>query len=200
MMMVFGEMERRSAELRFIDGIEKVEHVPFSTGDQFWVRFNRPIDLKRLQGVVRSNGCKLIKFGGLPSKLPRKLSEVLWSGVTHVIVKKGGGFEKFTSMLGFEPVGIAKIVTDLHGPYQIYIATNEEGVHVLYDYLGLKYVPPAPPPPKAAPPPKPPTPAAKPPSTPPPPAPAPQVPAAPAKPATVTAPPSTLNKEAAPPQ
>jgi len=198
--MVFGEMERRSAELRFIDGIEKVEHVPFSTGDQFWVRFNRPIDLKRLQGVVRSNGCKLIKFGGLPSKLPRKLSEVLWSGVTHVIVKKGGGFEKFTSMLGFEPVGIAKIVTDLHGPYQIFIATDEDGVHVLYDYLGLKYVPPAPPPPKAAPPPKPPTPAAKPPSTPPPPAPAPQVPAAPAKPATVTAPPSTLNKEAAPPQ
>ncbi|MGA3297266.1 MAG: hypothetical protein ABSD41_07420 [Candidatus Bathyarchaeia archaeon] len=193
-------MERRSAELRFIDGIEKVEHVPFSTGDQFWVRFNRPIDLKRLQGVVRSNGCKLIKFGGLPSKLPRKLSEVLWSGVTHVIVKKGGGFEKFTSMLGFEPVGIAKIVTDLHGPYQIFIATDEDGVHVLYDYLGLKYVPPAPPPPKAAPPPKPPTPAAKPPSTPPPPAPAPQVPAAPAKPATVTAPPSTLNKEAAPPQ
>jgi hypothetical protein len=198
MMMVFGEMERRSTELRFIDGIEKVEHVPFSTGDQFWVRFNHPIDLKKLQGVVKSNGCKLIKFGGLPSKLPRKLSEVLWSGVTHVIVKKAGGFGKFTSMLGFEPEGIAKIVTDLHGPYQIFIANNEDGVHVLYDYLELKYVPPAPPPPKAAPPPKPPTPAAKPPVSPPPPAPAPQVPAAPAKPATVTLPPSTLDKKPAP--
>src|SRR5208282_4753913 len=121
-----------------------------------------------------------------------------WSGVTHVIVKKAGGFEKLTSMLGFEPVGIAKIVTDLHGPYQIFIATDEDGVHLLYDYLGLKYVPPAPPPPKAAPPPKPPTPAAKPPSPPTPPAPAPQVPAAPAKPATVTVPPSTQDKTATP--
>jgi len=196
--MVFGEMERRSTELRIIDGIEKVEHVPFPTGDQFWVRFNRPLDLKKLQGVVKSNGCKLIKFGGLPSKLPRKLSEVLWSGVTHVIVKKTGGFGKFTSMLGFEPEGIAKIVTDLHGPYQIFIANNEDGVHVLYDYLELKYVPPAPPPPKAAPPPKPPAPAAKPSvSTSPPPS-APQAPAVPAKPATVTTPPSTLDKKTAP--
>jgi hypothetical protein len=194
--MVFDEMERRSTELRFIAGIEKVEHVPFSTGDQFWVRFNSPIDLKKLHGVIRSNGFQLINFGGLPSKLPRKLSEVLWSGVTHVIVKKCGGFEKFTSMLGLEPAGIAKIVTDLHGPYQIFIATNEDGVHVLYDYLGLKYVPPAPPPPKAVSPPKPPTPAAKPAASPPPPVPAPQVPAsAPTKPAPVAVSPPAQDKK-----
>ena len=142
---MFTELEHRVSELRFIDGIEKVEHVRFSTGEQFWVRFNRPIDMQKLQDIIRKRGCQLIKFGGLPSKLPRKLSEVLWNGVTHVIVRNISGWEKFTSSLGFEPDGIGKIVLDLHGPYQIFIAMNEDGVQVLYDYLGVRYVPPAPP-------------------------------------------------------
>jgi len=139
-----GELELRLAELRFLEGVEKVEQVHFSTGDQFWVRFNRPIDLKRLQDVVEKNNCQLIKFGGLASKLPRKLGEVLWDGVTHVIVKRIDGWARFTSALGLEPEGIAKIALDLHGPFQIFIAMNEEGVRVLYDYLGVKYVAPAP--------------------------------------------------------
>lgn len=160
-----SELELRSAELRFLDGIEKVEQVHFSTGDQFWVRFNRPIDLKRLQDVVKKNSCQLIKFGGLPSKLPRKLSEVLWDGVTHVIVKRIGGWGRFTSALGLEPEGIAKVALDLHESFQIFMAMNEEGVRVLYDYLGVKYVAPAP---KTAPPAKPPVPVARPTPSPPP--------------------------------
>jgi len=142
---MFTELEHRVSELRFIDGIEKVEHVRFSTGDQFWVRFNRPIDMQKLQDIIRNRGCQLIKFGGLPSKLPRKLSEVLWNGVTHVIARNISGWEKFTSSLGFEPDGIGKIVVDLHGPYQIFIAMNEDCVQILYDYLGVRYVPTAPP-------------------------------------------------------
>jgi len=139
------ELEHRVAELRFIDGIEKVEHVRFSTGDQFWVRFNRPIDMQKLEDIIRKHGCQLIRFGGFASKLPRKLSEVLWNGVTHVIVSNISGWERFTSSLGLEPDSNGKIVVDLHGPYQIFIATNENGVQILYDYLGVKYVPPAPP-------------------------------------------------------
>jgi hypothetical protein len=169
--------------LRFLDGIEKVEHVPFLTGDQFWTRFNRPIDMKKLQDVITKHDYQLIRFGRFPSKLPRKLTEVLWDGVTHVIVKKTGGWGKLTSSLGFEPDGIAKIVMDLHGPYSIFIAMNEDGVHVLYDYLGVKYVPPAPPTPKAIAPSNPPAPTAKPPI---PPQPAAQPSIAPtSKPATV---------------
>lgn len=189
--MVFGELERRATELRYIDGIEKVEHVPFQIQDEFWVRFNRPLDMKKMRTAVKSNGGQVVKFGGLPSKLPRKLSEVLWSGVTHVILKKCSEFEKIGASLGFEPPGIAKIVRDLHGPYQIYIANNEDGIHILYDYLGLKYVPPAPPPPPkvAAPPPKPAPAAAKPTSAPTtPPKPAPTIPGAAPKPATPATP------------
>lgn len=156
-MAAFGDIERRLAELRFINGVEKVEHVPFSTGDEFWVRLNQPIDMEKLQGAIKSNGAQIIKFGGLPSKLPSRLGEVLWNGVTHVIVKRISGWERFTSKLGFEPEGIAKIVKDLHGPYQIFIATHEDGVHILYDYFGLGYVPPAPSPPQAAAKPLPPT-------------------------------------------
>ena len=141
---MFTELEHRAAELRFIDGIEKVEHVQFSTGDQFWVRFNRPLDFRKLQETVKKHDCRLIRFGGLPSKLPRRLSEVLWDGVTHVIVKDISGWGRFTSSLGLEPDGIGKIVLDLHGPYQIFIAMNEDSVQILYDYLGVKYVPPAP--------------------------------------------------------
>jgi len=149
-------LESRLAELRFIDGVEKVEHVRFPMGDQFWVRFNHPLDMQKLQQVVKDQGYKLISFGGLFSKLPRRLSEVLWDGVTHVIAKDISQWGKITSTFGFEPDGIGKIAVDLHGPYQIFIAMNETGVRLLYDYLGVKYTPP-PPPPKAAPPKPPPT-------------------------------------------
>jgi len=151
-------LDRRLVDLRFLDGVEKVEHVPYPTGDQFWVRFNRPMDFGKIQDIVKKHGYVMVKFANVPSKLPRALAEVLWDGVNYVIAKKISGWSKFTSSLGFEPEGIAKIATDLHGPYQIFIATDEEGVQILYEYLGLKYVPP-PPPPKPAAPAKPPAPA-----------------------------------------
>ena len=139
-----SHLEQRLAELRFKDGVEKVEHVRFSTGDQFWVRFNRPLDMQKVQQIVKARGCRLIKFGGLFSKLPRRLSEVLWNGVTHVIVREISQWGKITSTLGFEPDGIGKIADDLHGPYQIFMAMNETGVQLVYDYLGVKYAPPPP--------------------------------------------------------
>jgi hypothetical protein len=156
-------LQTRLNELRFIDGIEKVEHVPYLTGDQFWVRFNRPLDFKKLNEIAKRRGYTMIKFGGLPSKLPGRLVEVLWDGVNHVIVKNPNGLTKLTASLGIEPEGVAKIATDLHGPYQIFMAMNEEGVQLLYDYLGLKYVPPPPPPLKPVVPAKPGIPATKPP-------------------------------------
>ena len=201
-------LQTRLNELRFIDGIEKVEHVPYSTGDQFWVRFNHPLDLKKLAELSKKRGYTMMKFGGLPSKLPGRLVEVLWDGVNHIIAKKPNGLTKLTSSLGIEPEGVAKIATDLHGPYQIFMAMNEEGVQILYDYLGLKYVAPPPPPPKpVAVPAKPAVPVAKPPT---PPAPTPGVaptstapsvpkPAAPATstptPATVASPSSSLPQQ-----
>lgn len=153
-----GDLVRRLVELRFIEGIEKVEHVPYPTGDEFWIRFNRPVNLGKLDGIVKKHGYLMVSFARLPSKLPRGLSEMLWDGVTHIIAKKISGWSKFTSFLGFEPEGIAKIANDLHGRYQIFMATQEEGVQLLYEYLGVKYTPPAPPPPIAQP--KPPTPPA----------------------------------------
>jgi hypothetical protein len=140
-----ADLGRRVAELRFIEGIEKVEHVPYATGDQFWVRFNRPLNLAQLDQIVVKHGYRMIRFATLPSKLPRGLAELLWDGVTHVIVRKIGGWSAFTCKLGFEPDGIAKLATDSHGPFQIFMATEEAGIQLLYEYLGLKYVPPAPP-------------------------------------------------------
>lgn len=157
-----SHLEQRLAELRFIDGVEKVEHVRFVTGDQFWVRFNHPLDMQKLQQIVTARGWRLIKFGGLFSKLPRRLSEVLWDGVTYVIVKEISHWGKITSAFGFEPDGIGKIAADLHGPYQIFMAMNEDGVQLLYEYLSVKYVAPPPPPKPVVAPAKPPTPAVKP--------------------------------------
>jgi hypothetical protein len=151
-----ADFQRRLVELRFVDGIEKVEHVPYPSGDEFWVRFSRQLDMKKLEEIARKHGAVLVRFGGLPSKLPRPLAEILWDGVNHVIAKNIGGWGKFTAALGFEPDGIAKVASDAHGPYQIFIATQEEGVQILYEYLGLKYVAPAPPAKPVAPP-KPPT-------------------------------------------
>jgi hypothetical protein len=140
-----GDLLRRVNELRFLEGIEKVEHVPYPNGDEFWVRFNRPFDFTKLADVVKRNNCRLVRFANLPSKLPRGLKEILWNGVTYLIVKNISSWSKFISSFGFEPEAIAKIAVDLHGPYHVFIATNEEGVKVLYDYIGLKYVPASPP-------------------------------------------------------
>jgi hypothetical protein len=91
----------------------------------------------------------MVTFAKIPSKLPRKLSELIWDGVSLVVAKNISGWMKFKASLGFEPEGIAKIATDLHGPYQIFMTTDEAGVEVLYEYLGVKYAPPPPPtPPK----------------------------------------------------
>ncbi|MGD0422038.1 MAG: hypothetical protein ABSA92_01120 [Candidatus Bathyarchaeia archaeon] len=139
-----SQLEQRLAELRFVDGVEKAEHVQFSTGDQFWVRFNHPLDMQKLQRTARDHGCSVIKFGGILAKAPRGLSELLWDGVTHVIVKEISQWSKFIATLGFEPDGIGKVAIDLHGPYQIFMAMNEAGIQLLYDYLGVKYVPPPP--------------------------------------------------------
>jgi len=140
------DFQRRLGELRYVDGVEKVEHVPYPTGDEFWVRFNRPFDKGRLEDLAKKHGWAVIGFGGLPSKLPRQIGELIWNGVRMVIATRLSGWAKFTSSLGFEPDGIAKIAQDAHGPYQIFIATQEQGVQLLYEYLGLKYVAPAPPP------------------------------------------------------
>ena len=140
------DLQRRLVELRFVEGIEKVEHVPYPTGDQFWVRFNTKLDFQKFQDIAKKHGCVMIKFASLPSKLPRPIAEILWNGISHVITKNITGWTKFTASFGLEPEGIAKIATDLHGPYQIYISMQEEGIQILYEYLGLKYVPPTPPP------------------------------------------------------
>ena len=142
---MIADLQRRIVELRFVAGIEKAEHVPFPTGDQFWVRFDHSMDLGKLEDIVTKHGCFIVKFAGLPSKLPRGLSEMLWDGVTHVITRRVSGWVKFTASLGSEPDGIAKIVTDMHGPYEIFMATEEEGIKILYEYLGLQYSPPEPP-------------------------------------------------------
>lgn len=201
---MIAELDRRISELRFIEGIEKVEHVPYQSGDQFWVRFNRPFDLGKLNEIVKKHGYEMVKFAGLPSKLPRGLAEMLWNGITHVITKNLNAWSRLTSKFGFEPEGVAKLAKDLHGPYQIFMATNEEGIQLLYEYVGVKYVPPAPPPKPAAPiPPKPAAPAtakpAQPATTPPatptpaPPKPAETKPATPQPPApTVPAPDSSV--------
>jgi hypothetical protein len=176
-----ADLQRRIADLRFIPGIEKVEHVTYAYGDQFWVRFNTPLDYGKFQEIAKQRGYVMVKFAGILSKLPRGIRELLWDGITHIIAKDISGWSAFISKLGFEPGGIAKLAVDLHGPYQIFIATEEEGIPLLYEYLGIKYVPPAPPASKTVTPAKPvtpPSPVAKPspqPSAPP--------PAAPAKPA-----------------
>jgi hypothetical protein len=101
--------------------------------------------MQKLERTARDRGYRFVRFGGFLARLPRGLSEVLWDGVTHVIVQEISQWSKFTSTLGFEPDGIGKIAIDLHGPYQIFMAMNEAGIQLLYDYLGVKYVPPSPP-------------------------------------------------------
>jgi hypothetical protein len=150
-----SDLERRVDELRFLEGIEKAEHVPYPTGDEFWVHFERPLDMARLLETVNKHNLQLVRFGALPSKLPRRIAEMLWDGVMYVILKSIGFAGLLKAFLGIEPDGVAKIARDLHSSDQIFIAKNEEGIEVLYDYLDMKYVPPTPTLPKATTPTKP---------------------------------------------
>ena len=139
---MIGEVGRRIQELRFLDGVEKVEHVPYPSGDEFWVRFNRPIDMHKLGEVLGRGRYELVKFGGIPSKLPSKLGELLWNGISYVIVKKIAFLGLLGSLFGFQPDGVATIARDAHSSQPIFITSNEEGVRILYDYLGIKYTAP----------------------------------------------------------
>jgi len=127
-----------------LDGVEKVEHVPYPSGDEFWVRFNRPIDMHKLGEVLGKGRYELVKFGSIPSKLPSKLGELLWNGVSYVIVKKIAFLGLLASLFGFQPDGVATIAQDAHSSQPIFITSNEEGVRILYDYLGIKYTAPQP--------------------------------------------------------
>ena len=139
--IMVGDKERRINELRFLKGIEKVEHVRFPDRDEFWIRFSQPIDLHRLAGVANEYHYEVVKFGGLPSKLPSRLSELLWNGVSYVILRQIGFRGLLASFLGSEPEGVAKVVKDLHSNNHIFITSTEEGVSILYAYLGLTYSP-----------------------------------------------------------
>jgi len=147
---MIGDLQRRASELRFLGGIEKVEHVPYPAGDEFWVRFNGPLDQGKLSQIVKAHNFEIIRFASIPSRLPKKLAEIVWNGVTWIIAPKMTGWQKFKSALGFEPNGTAKVAVDLHTGEPIFIARDEEGIKLLYEYLGVKYVAPAPSPPKPA--------------------------------------------------
>ena len=151
---MIGDVARRIQELRFLPGIEKAEHVPYPTGNEFWVRFNRSIDMRRLGEVLGRGRYELVKFGSIPSKLPLKLSEPLWNGISYVIVRDIGFIGLLASLFGKEPDGVATIAKDAHSGQPIFITSNEEGMKILYEYLGVKYSPPtaAPPLPTANPP------------------------------------------------
>jgi hypothetical protein len=56
-------MERRINELRFLEGVEKAEHFPYPNRDEFWIRFNHPVDLRKLSKVVNEHHSELVKFG-----------------------------------------------------------------------------------------------------------------------------------------
>ena len=139
-----GDEERRINELRFVAGVEKAEHVQFPDRDEFWVRFIDPIDLRRLVRVANEYHYEVVKFGGLPSKLPSRLGELLWNGVSYVIVRRIGFRGLLASFLGSEPEGVAKVVKDLSSSQDIFVTSSEDGIEVLYAYLGLSYSPPNP--------------------------------------------------------
>lgn len=137
--------------LRAEPTIRRVEYVKYPDGNEYWIALQegRRLDMTRIEAVVRKNGFRLARFGSLPSKLPKGLSELVWNGVTHVILKDFAGMDKLKGFLGFEPEGIARIAEWGHGPYQLYASRTWEGLKILFEYLGLEM--PEPPPPPAPP-------------------------------------------------
>ena len=116
-----------ASELRSVPGIKDVDIVQFPSGKQLWIVLRDPVNVDKLRKASESLGYRVAKRGSLISKLPRSLAEMVWDGVTYVIIGDTHSTGKQAS--------VARIMKDLVTRDIIYYAIDNDGLRILQEYL-----------------------------------------------------------------
>jgi len=103
--------------------------------EEAWITLRVDFDPDKMRRLAEKRGYQLVRFGSLPSAMPRIFSEMLWSGTAYVLVKELRFMDRLRALLGVEPPGVAKVSRQLRVPYYDFITSTQEGLDVLYDYL-----------------------------------------------------------------
>jgi len=103
--------------------------------DEAWIRLRVRFDPNKMRKIVEKRGCVMVRFGTIPSAMPRMISEMLWSGTSYVIARRAGLKERLKGLFGIEPAGLAKVSRALHLANYDFITDSQEGLDMLYDYL-----------------------------------------------------------------
>jgi hypothetical protein len=113
--------------LRFAPGVKDVDVVQFPSGRELWVVLKDPVNIDRLRGISESLGYMVARRSLLISKLPRSLAEMVWDGVTYVIIRH-------THIPGNQEYS-ARVMKDLATGDVIYHVVNADGLEILKEYL-----------------------------------------------------------------
>jgi len=124
---MLGDPESIAPTLRSQSGVKDVDIVEFPTGKELWVVLREPINLDRLGAISDSMGYMVTKRGEWISKLPRSLAEMIWDGLTYVIIRHTHVPGKHESA--------ARIMKDLATGNTIYHAIDNDGLTILQEYL-----------------------------------------------------------------
>ena len=124
---MISDPEPIASELRFVPGVKGVGIGQFPSGKELWVVLKDPVEANRLSRISESLGYKIARRGSLVSKLPRSLAEMVWDGVTWVIIKNAHASGKQTFA--------ARIMKNLVTGETIYHAIDSDGLKILQEYL-----------------------------------------------------------------
>jgi hypothetical protein len=116
-----------AAALRFALGVKDVDIVQFPSGKELWVVLKDPVNIDRLRGISESLGYMVARQSLLISKLPRSLAEMVWDGVTYVIIRH-------THIPGNQEYS-ARVMKDLATGDVIYHVVDADGLEILKEYL-----------------------------------------------------------------
>ena len=124
---MIDDPEPIASSLRSVPGIKDVDIVQFPSGKELWIVLKDPVNVDKLHKISESLGYTVAKRGSLISKLPRSLAEMIWDGVTYVIIRHTHAPGKQASA--------ARVMKDLVNGDTIYHTIDSDGLKILQEYL-----------------------------------------------------------------
>ena len=124
---MINDPEPIASVLRSVPGVKDVDIVQFPSGKELWIVLRDPVNVDKLRKASESLGYRVAKRGSLISKLPRSLAEMVWDGVTYVIIGD--------TLATGKQASVARIMKDLVTGDIIYYAIDSDGLGILQEYL-----------------------------------------------------------------
>ena len=124
---MINDPEPIASVLRSVPGVKDVDIVQFPSGKELWIVLRDPVNVDKLRKASGSLGYRVAKRGSLISKLPRSLAEMVWDGLTYVIIGD--------TLATGKQASVARIMKDLVTGDIIYYAIDSDGLGILQEYL-----------------------------------------------------------------